>query len=161
MRLAVVLLLALSVRAAYADPGFSIGPRPAWYVLGGVTAGDTLVGKDGAGFVGGELSVARLHRGIWLGAYGDGYRDFGSDGTYATAGLEAGWRFIGADAGGALRFDHGDTHAGATGRVYLGVGVLAFYVRYAYFPDAMVGEHVLQIGGELKFPLFSPHGGGR
>src|SRR5262249_50760826 len=100
----VVLALALAApRAARADdPPFTIGSRPAWYLMGGVTGGDTVVSEGGGGFVGGELSLVRLRDGVWTGLYGDGYYDFGIDGTYVTAGGELGYRWFGFDGGAAF-----------------------------------------------------------
>src|SRR5690349_8516117 len=102
---ALVAALVLAPGVAHADPrAFRIGAKPVWWVMGGVTGGGTVTVDDRGGFVGGELSVSRLRQGTYVGVYADGYRDFGIDGTYTTAGVEVGRRFFGFDAGGALRF---------------------------------------------------------
>lgn len=155
--LAVVVLGSAPARADD-DPPFTIGSRPAWYALGGVTAGGTVALADRGGFVGGELSLVRLREGRWLGLYADGYHDWGTDATYVTAGPELGWRFFGIDGGPALRFRDDDLEPGATVRLSAGVGVLAVYVRYARF-DATDDDHVIQLGALLKLPLMSPLGG--
>jgi hypothetical protein len=140
------------------DPAFTIGSRPAWFLLGGVTSGGT-VGVDATGgYVGAELSLARLRDGNYVGFYADGYYDFGIDRLYATGGVELGHQFFGIDAGPALRFGGGGADAGVAARLSLSVGLLGVYVRYAYF-DAMSDDHVIQVGGMLKFPLASPFGG--
>ena len=144
--------------AAAEDAAFSIGSEPAWFLLGGVTSGGTVgVGTTG-GYVGADLSLARLREGNYVGVYGDGYYDFGIDGTYLTGGLELGHQWFGIDAGPAVRFAHGGTDAGVTARINLSIGLVGIYVRYAYF-DAMSDDHVIQVGGMLKFPLVSPFGG--
>jgi hypothetical protein len=138
------------------DKPFAIGAKPAWYLLGGATAGGTLVAQ-GSGYVGGELSVARLQSGRYFGLYGDGYYDFGIKRTYTTLGPEIGWKFIGIDGGGAARWGGKHAELGPTGRVFLSVGILAVYARYTYFPDSISdkSDHVFQIGGLLKMPFAS------
>jgi hypothetical protein len=142
------------------DAPFRIGARPAWFLLGGVTGGGTVGVDQRGGYVGGELSVVRLKTGKYIGLYGDGYYDFGIDGTYATAGLEIGRKFFGVDGGVALRWAGDGTEVGATGRVFASIGLFSIYARYAYF-DSMEDDNVIQIGGMLKLPLMSPFGGGR
>src|SRR5205809_288955 len=94
--MAAAALLALAARPAAADPrAFTIGSRPAWVVLGGVTGGGTVALADRGAFVGGELSVARLRDGNYLGAYADSYYAWGVGGTYVTGGLEAGHEWLG------------------------------------------------------------------
>jgi hypothetical protein len=144
--------------AADDDPPFTIGSVPAWFLLGGVTSGGTVgVGATG-GYVGAELGLARLRDSNYVGFYADGYYDFGIDGLYATGGVEAGHGFFGVDAGPAVRLANGGTDAGVAARVNLSIGLFAIYVRYAYF-DAMSDDHVIQVGGMLKFPLASLFGG--
>ncbi len=144
--------------AAADDSPFSIGSRPAWFLLGGVTSGGTVGIDSTGGYLGGELSLARIRDGNYVGFYADGYYDFGIDRTYVTGGLELGHQFLGIDAGPAVRIAHGGTEAGVAARINLSIGVFGIYVRYAYF-DAMSDDHVIQIGGMLKFPLASPFGG--
>lgn len=145
------LALAPSTARAEAAP-FTIGSRPAWFVLAGVTTGGTVALADRGMFVGGELSVSRLRNGNYVGLYGDGYYDWGADGTYVTGGLELGRKFIGIDGGGAMRMAGGETELGVTGRLNISIGMVGIYVRYAYF-DAEADDHVLQLGLSLKFPL--------
>lgn len=141
--------------AAADDPPFTIGSRPAWFLLGGVTSGGTLVLADRGAFVGGEVSVARLRDGNYVGFYADGYYDWGADGTYVTGGLELGRKIFGIDGGAALRFADGARDLGATGRLSVGVGLFNLFARYAYFPDAMTDDHVVQVGVALKLPLMT------
>jgi hypothetical protein len=141
-------------------PGFTIGPKPAWFLAGGVTSGDTLVAHDRGGYVGGEISLVRLQRGRFLGLYGDGYYDVGASRTYATGGVELGYKFFGIDAGAAARFGQDGADWGPTGRIFVTVGIVSIYGRYAYFPgSALAGnEHVVQVGGLFKLP-FAAWGG--
>lgn len=150
--LIVLSLLAVPRLAAADDPPFTIGPQPLWFVLGGVTTGGTVALADRGALVGGELSVVRLRDGNYFGFYGDGYYDWGADGTYVTGGLELGHKFLGIDAGGALRRAGGETDAGFAGRVAIGIGVFSVYVRYAHF-DSMTEDNVLQVGALVKLPL--------
>lgn len=144
--------------AAADDPAFTIGSVPAWFLLGGVTSGGTVGVDTTGGYVGADLSLARLREGNYIGFYADGYYDFGIDGWYATGGIELGHGLFGVDAGPAVRVANGETDAGVAARINLSIGVFGIYVRYAYF-DAMSDDHVIQVGGMLKFPLVSPFGG--
>jgi hypothetical protein len=155
---ALVLLAVLINRVARADDlrPFEIGTKPVWYVLAGATTGDTLVARDGAYFLGGEVSIVRLSRaGRFLGLYGDGYYDFGSSRTNATAGIELGYRFVSVDGGGAFRLGGEHAEWGVTGRLCVGVGILTLYGRYEYFSNAVDidNEHVVQVGVLVKIPL--------
>lgn len=141
--------------AAGADPAFTIGSRPAWLLLGGLTTGGTIALADRGALVGGELSLARLREASFVGFYADAYHDWGAGGAYVTGGLEAGHKLVGIDAGAALRFADGDRALGAAGRVTLGLGVAGIYARYLYFPDAREDDHVLQLGLVLKLPLWT------
>lgn len=144
--------------AADDDPAFTIGSRPAWFLLGGVTSGGTVGPDTTGGYVGADLSLARLRDSNYIGFYVDGYYDFGIDATYVTGGLELGHKFLGIDVGPALRVASGGTNVGATARLNFSIGLFGIYVRYAYF-DTMSDNHVIQVGGMLKFPLVSPFGG--
>jgi hypothetical protein len=175
--LAVALVVALAASDAVAqgvaapaapEPGlrgddapqpFTIGAQPAWFLLGGVSAGYTALGERG-GFVGGELSLARLLSGRTLGLYADAYYDFGADGTYVSVGPELGWRFFALDGGFAARFDGGmdGTDLGGTARLCLTVGVASLCGRYSRF-DAAADQDVIQVGAMFKLPLISPSGG--
>jgi hypothetical protein len=153
----ILALGAASPRSAAADEHtpFTIGSRPAWFLLGGVTSGGTVALADRGAYVGGELSVARLRSGNYFGFYADGYYDWGADGTYVTGGLELGHKLIGIDGGGALRLAGGERELGVTGRLSVSIGLFALYARYAYFVDAMENDHVLQVGVALKLPLMT------
>ena len=160
LRVALLGLAALGAaapRSAAADEPapFTIGSRPAWFLLGGVTSGGTVALADRGAYVGGELSVARLRAGNYLGFYADGYYDWGADGTYVTGGLELGRKFIGVDGGAALRLAGGERDLGVTGRLSVSIGLFGLYARYAYFPNAMEDDHVLQVGVALKLPLMT------
>lgn len=147
--LAAVLVSAVAAprTAAADDPPFTIGSRPAWFLLAGVTSGGTVALADRGAFVGGELSVARLRDGNYIGLC--------ADGTYVTGGVELGRRFVGIDAGAALRFADGERDLGVTGRLSVSMGLFGLYARYAYFTDAMADEHVLQLGLAFKLPLMT------
>jgi hypothetical protein len=159
--LAAASCLALSTPAsadADAPAGFTIGAQPAWFLLGGITAGATVADvEDRGGFVGAELSLARLLSGRTLGIYADGFYDFGADGIYASTGIGLGWNVISLDAGATVRGD-GDTDLGLTGRLCLSTGIAALCSRYSRF-DSDRDHNVVQIGVILKLPLLSPFGG--
>jgi hypothetical protein len=128
--------------------------------MGGVTSGGTLVAHDRGGYIGGELSLVKLREGWFDGLYGDAYYDLGARRTYATTGVELGYRFLGIDGGGAARLGGERLEVGPTGRVFVTVGILSIYGRYAYFVDPQVAgnDHVIQIGGLFKLP-FAAWGG--
>lgn len=161
----VVLFTLVAASPAAADRGFIVGERPVWFVTGGGTGGGTVASGERGGFVGGELSLVRLIENRMLGLYADAYYDFGVGGTYVTAGPELGLIrrsrampiAVGIDGGGVLRF--ADQRAfGATGRVFLAfAGSFALFARYAYVDDGD-GDHVVQLGVTLKFPLGPPFG---
>jgi hypothetical protein len=165
---AAALALVLAAPRGAAADGFTIGARPVWFVTGGATAGGSVVADDRGGFVGGELSLARLRENRFVGLYADGCYDFGFGGTYVTAGPELGLirrslklpLSLGIDGGGAVRI--GDaTDVGATGRVFLGLfGTVALYGRYVYVHTDAGADHVVQVGVTLKFPLGPPWGAG-
>jgi len=159
MRITWLAALAVAApRAAAADPPpapFAIGEQPAWFVLGGVTGGGTIEFHDRGGFVGGELSLARLDAGTYIGAFANADYDFGVHGTIVTGGLEAGHKLFGVDAGPAMRFAGGATELGVAARVGVGIGAFGVYARYEYF-DAATDAHVIQLGATLKLPLTSP-----
>jgi hypothetical protein len=150
----VVLGVTAPHRAAADDAPFTIGSRPAWFVLGGITTGGTIALAHRGALVGGEVSVARLRDGAFMGVYADGYYDWGAGGTYVTGGPELGYKLLSIDGGAALRLANGDTELGVTGRISVGVGMVSLYGRYAYF-DAMIDAHVIQIGLALKLPLMT------
>jgi hypothetical protein len=135
---------------------FTIGSKPAWYVMGGLTSGATVTEHRG-GYVGGELSVVRLRNSRFVGFYADGYYDLGIHRTYTTGGFELGYKFVGIDGGAAARFGGDKVDPGLTGRLFFTVGVFSLYARYAYF-DAAQNDHVVQVGALLKLPIFSPFG---
>ncbi len=139
---------------------FSIGAAPAWFLLGGLSAGATVADVDSrGGYVGGELSLVRLLSGRTIGAYADAYYDFGADGTYASAGVELGWKVLAIDGGVATRL--ADENAlGGTVRLCATVGLFALCGRYSRF-DADDDRNVVQLGALLKLPLMSPWGGYR
>ncbi len=148
----------LPIPKAHADEEpFSIGARPAWYLMGGVTSGGTVVSADKGLYVGGELSFVRMREGKFFGFYGDGYYDFGVKGAYTTGGIELGYKVVGIDGGGAFRFVDGRVEPGATGRLFFTAGILSIYGRYMFL-NADRDEHVVQVGLLLKFPLLSPIG---
>jgi hypothetical protein len=155
-----LLLLALPARAEEPPPAFTIGPKPAWFVTGGLTSGDTLVAHDRGGYLGGELSLSRILEGRVVGLYGDGYYDLGAHRTYTTGGIELAYKLLGIDGGAAARLGGRRVEWGPTGRVFVSLGVLAIYGRYAYFVDPLRAgnDHVVQIGGLFKLP-FAAWGG--
>lgn len=158
--LALPIVLAWSPIARAEEPPFSIGPKPAWFVSGGVTTGGTIVATDRGYYLGGELSLLRMREGKFVGLYGDGYYDFGAKRTYTTGGIELGYKFIGLDGGVAARLGGRHAELGPTGRLFFTLGIVTIYGRYAYFaePNSAGNDHVVQIGGMLKLP-FAAWGG--
>jgi hypothetical protein len=153
--LAAALVLASSNVVAADPAAFAIGDQPAWFLLGGVTGGGTIEFHDRGGFVGGELSVARLDAGNYFGAFANADYDFGVHGTTVTGGLEAGHKLVGVDVGPAMRWFRGDTDFGVAARINVSIGAFGIYARYEYF-DAAADAHVIQLGATLKLPFVSP-----
>lgn len=147
-------LAASSARADDALAPFTIGSKPGWFFTGGVTAGGTAVAHARGGFVGGELSIVRLREARFIGAYADAYYDVGARSTYATTGIELGYKFVGVDGGFASRFGP-ESDLGPTARLFFTVGILSVYARYVYLvdPSRGGGESVLQLGGLFKLPF--------
>ena len=138
-------------------PAFHIGPTAMWVLLGGLTTGGSVALSDKGYFVGGEVSAACLRDSNYIGFYGDGYYDWGANGTYVTSGIEMGHKFIGVDGGFALRFDT-ETRVGFAARASVGVGVAQIFVRYVHFPTrigamTIPNDDVVQVGLELKLPF--------
>lgn len=152
------------VAAAEPDPPFVIGGSPAWFVMGGAEGGASL--SDGrGGFAGGELSLVRLDEGRFAGVYGGALRDFGAGTTLMSVGPELGLHVrrartlplsLAVDGGPAVEL--GDqTRWGGIARLSLTVfGTVSLYAR----GGVLDGEPLAQVGLALKFPLFSPMGGG-
>jgi hypothetical protein len=150
----VILGVAAPRRAAADDAPFTIGSRPVWFVLGGITTGGTIALADRGALVGGEVSLARLRDGAFMGVYADGYYDWGAGGTYITGGPELGYKLLSIDGGPALRMANGDTTLGVAGRISVGIGMVSLYGRYAYF-DTTTDAHVIQVGLMLKLPIMT------
>jgi hypothetical protein len=160
MRWVLVMIAVMAPQVASAEP-YRFGGQPAWFVTGGATTGGTVATEGRGAYVGGELSLVRVREARFAGLYVDGYYDWGADGTYLTFGPELGLirrsrmfpMSIGVDGGGALRFAD-DTALGATGRVFVSfLGTFSVYGRYVYLDLDEGGEHVVQVGVTLKFPL--------
>jgi hypothetical protein len=151
--------LLLPSRAGTADPApFTIGTKPAWFALGGLSTGVTFAGTDDIGAaIGGELSVARLRDQRFVGGYLEGLYDFALDSATVGGGLELGWKVLAVDVGAlARRLD--DPQLAVSGRLCASVGLFSLCGRYARF-DASEDRDVVQVGLLLKLPLFSPSGG--
>ncbi|MFB6374640.1 MAG: hypothetical protein ABEN55_16300 [Bradymonadaceae bacterium] len=167
-RAIVGLLLAATVLAAPASvaangssdgdtDAIAVGPQPAWFLMGGPTSGISWQSTGIGGFVGAELSVVRLHRSYWIGAYTDGLYDFGSRAPIVSLGPTIGYGLVGLDGGVGVRFRHGGPEVGPVGRISATAGLFGLFARGAYWPRP--DEHTLQFGATLKFPLTSPWGG--
>lgn len=150
--------------AAVASPAFAqeedsvtLGYRGGWYFLGGATGGGSSSPTTGGGYIGGEVSVARLRRGLWHGLYGDAIYDFGQGTMTVTAGPEFGYSVLGIDGGVGLRpGPDQDLELGPQIRGLLTLGIFAFYVRYGFWPESIDHRHVRQFGVLLKVPLATP-----
>src|SRR5213075_2811186 len=78
------ILLLTSTTNARADESapFTVGPRPAWFLMAGPGVGASIVTHDRGWYVGGEASLVRMREGKFIGFLGDGYYDFGAKRTY-------------------------------------------------------------------------------
>lgn len=154
--LALALVAAPGLALADDEPAkpYSIGSRPAYFILAGTTAGGTVGVDDKGGFVGGELSLVRLHEGAFVGLYADGFYDFGADAPVVTAGPELGYALFSLDGGFSYRRLDGDNQYGVSARITLGIGMFGLFGRYTYFDDTADNEHVIQVGALLKLPLY-------
>jgi hypothetical protein len=161
-------VLAISTSASWAmaqdaesqpaeDDYFTLGTSPGWYMLGGLTGGGSFGTPGGGGFVGAEVSVVRLHKGLWTGLYVDGMYDF-NQGAIFTAGPEIGYYVAGLDGGVALRLGDQGPEVGGAARALLSLGLFSLYGRYMIWPTGGELEHVGQVGVLLKIPLMEPRG---
>jgi hypothetical protein len=142
---------------AYADETqpFTVGSRPAWFLMGGADVGATIITQDRGWYVGGELSLVRMRESRFIGILGDAYYEFGIKRTHTTAAIEIGYKFFGIDAGGAARIGGDRVEWGPAGRLFVTTGIFTLYGRYAYFIDALKegNDHVVQFGGLVKLPF--------
>ena len=167
----VVLSLLLSSPAsalADEDKGFTIGAKPVWFLLSGLTTGGTVGLDDKGAFVGGEMSLVRLKNAYYLGLYADGFYDFGPNGWYVTGGPEIGFvrrsqlmqLGYGLDGGVAVRFADGESQLGWNVRASFAVnGLITLYARYLHF-GTDDNEQMIQVGLTFKYPLMKPFGAG-
>src|SRR5436190_4678975 len=136
-------------------PPSTVGPRPAWFLMGGPGFGGTIVTHDRGWFVGGEVSLVRMREGRFIGILGDGYYDLGAKRTYTSAAVEVGYKLIGIDGGVVARLGGDRVEWGPSGRLFVSTGIFTIYGRYEYFIDVLREgtDHVVQIGGLVKFPF--------
>ena len=154
MLIGVTLMLAATTVHAE-EPPYRIGAPPESYLLGGLTVGRSFGDAGRGGFLGAELSTARVQRLWWYGVYIDGAYDFGHGATTVTAGPEFGWGPLGVDGGGGVRWGLADdAEIGAQGRVMLTFGVFGIFVRYSIWPESP-NERVAQVGALLKVPFWN------
>jgi hypothetical protein len=158
MRLILAILL-LATPALADDPPpqpIEIGTQAGWQLLGGLTSGVSFDGfgasrVDTGGYLGGELSLNRLHHRTWMGLYGDAFYEFGQSATYLTAGPQLGYALIGVDGGLAFRTGDNDPTFGYTARLLLAAAFVDLYGRVFLFD----GEDHWQVGLMLKMPLWA------
>ena len=133
-----------------------VGHISSWFLFGGFGGGGSFTSLGNGGFANSQLSVVRMMRGRWIGAYADVQYDFSPGAFVAKAGPEVGYLIFGADAGLGAHFGDGGPYFGPQGRLMATVGVATLYGRYAYWPA--LDEQVIQVGLMLKLPLVAPWG---
>lgn len=116
--------------------GYSLNPEPA---PNGFLAGP-------------ELSFVYLDRSLyWLGAYTDVLRDFGTDTTRVSAGVESGVAIFGLDLGYVAAYKD-DWRHGARARLLVTLPVLHFYAGVGRVGGD--GAHTWgEVGALFKFPI--------
>lgn len=148
-------LIAVSAQAQGANDDFTFDSEPEWFILSGVGGGGSFGSAGGGGFLGGELSLARIYEGRWSGIFADANYDFGQSRTTLTFGPEFGAAILGVDGGAALRLGGDDLEWGGQGRLTLALGLFSLYGRYGYWPDSSFAKHTGQVGFLFKFPFWS------
>lgn len=143
--------LLVSSPALADDAPYTIGTDAGWQVLAGPTFGGSFGDLGGSGYLGAELSLNRLSRGVWFGVYGDGVYEFGHSALYATGGLQLGYMIVGVDGGVAYRTGDADPSLGFTGRLLVALGLFDLYGRALVFDDDLQ----IQIGAMFKLPLWA------
>ena len=150
--LATLLAGALASSPALADDApYTIGTDPGWQLLGGLTGGGSFGDIGGSGYLGAELSLNRLSKGVWFGLYGDGFYEFGHEAFYTTGGLQLGYMILGIDGGVAFRTGDEDPSLGFAGRLLLALGLLDLYGRALVFED----DIQWQVGLMFKLPFWA------
>jgi hypothetical protein len=160
MRRAALALAALL--AAPATARADVGPESEWYFLGGANLGAVIEQAVAEFMLGAEVSAARLFRhGAWYGAYADGVRDFRRDTTRLSAGIEAGYRVVGADIGPVIELGGDETRFGLRARAVLsGAWVTLYGGPVIRFGDLGGSQRLTgEVGFLFKVPL--PLQGGR
>lgn len=153
-------LAAPSVASAE-DRTLVVGYQPAWFVLAGATGGASFGADENGGYLGVEVSAARMLRGWWYGIYGDALYDFGTAVPSLSFGPEFGYWLLGVDGGVALRpgaqrvVDFGPTVRGM-----LTLGLFSLYYRRSFWPNAVENRTVSQVGLLLKLPVGASWGAG-
>jgi len=150
---ALVIASTLSARSSLADAGPKVSDS-LWLPMG-MNFGYSL-NPDPApnGFlVGPEVSLVYIGRDLyWFGAYTDVLRDFGTDATRLSAGLEAGMAIFGFDVGYVSEFREGEQQSGVRGRLLFSFAAVHFYGGMGQVfgePKHSYGE----IGVLLKVPI--------
>ena len=150
-----------SVASAQSVDALTVGYQPAWFVLGGATGGASFGSTSNGGYLGAEVSVARLLRGWWYGLYADAEYDFGMGTPTVSLGPEFGYWVLGVDGGVGIRPGEDETFAvGPRIRGLLTVGLVSLYYRHAYWPGDRENRTVRQVGLLLKLPLSGSWGTG-
>lgn len=135
-------------------PAISVGFEPTWHSAFGISGGGSFHGGAYGGFLGGQLSLAKIKTDLWMGGFTDAHYDFGDGALTVAAGPEIGYNFFGIDAGAAGRFFAGSPQFGPQARVLMTVGLASVFGRYKYWPGT--DEHVAQAGILVKLPLMAP-----
>lgn len=154
MRILLASLLAgllISSPALADDAPYHVGTDAGWQLMGGLTTGGSFGDLGGSGYLGAELSLNRLSKGVWFGLYGDGFYEFGHEAFYTTGGLQLGYTVLGLDGGVAYRTGGADPALGFTGRLLLALGLFDLYGRALFFDE----DIQWQVGLMLKFPFWA------
>ncbi len=137
-------------------------PSPGWFIPVGANLGLalTLPDADPSFIAGAEISAAYLFNSAWAGFYLDTLYDTGPDTLRASAGVEAGWFILGAEAGYVASFstdaDQNQNPAhGLRFGALLGGGLGSGYTRWSFFPNPNTSDpaHILEIGVLIKWPF--------
>jgi hypothetical protein len=139
-------------------------PSPGWFIPVGVNLGLalTLPDADPSFIAGAEASAAYLFNSTWAGFYLDALYDTEPTTTpaavRASAGVEAGWFILGAEAGYVASF-HPNTDLDPAHGLRLGAllsgGLGSGYTRWSFFPSPAGVDpvHILEIGVLIKWPF--------
>lgn len=144
------LIAGFGVGVARADAGPKF-PERGLYLLPGLTFGGSSSLDVGTGFIlGGELSLAYWHHGLYGGVVADGLYDWKRESGRMMFGAELGVGPFGVDGGFLLELADGGRRNGLAARLFFHMGIVVAYVRYGGVFDA---PDFVEWGLMIKVPL--------